>query len=361
MIVYMTTNLVNGKKYIGKDVANKPSYIGSGKALKAAIKKYGKKNFKKEILAYASSKEELSKLEIYYIKLYGAKESPMFYNITAGGDGGHTADQTYRMKTVYQYGMDGTFIREWKSATEASKCLGIERSKIVTACTRFTQASGFLWRRFKAEDVKYRGSNFNNKSVILYNLDGSVQKVYNSVNEACEALAMNKSKLYRIVDHPRPSLGFTVNIVGCKHKYVPKKVRVKVKKESKIILPIYQYNLEGSFIKEYKNYSDVKNSGFSPQNVRACIQGKRKSAYNFLWSLEYRTDLKITKHEYFTNRGYRENVLRQKPVLQVLNNTVIKEYKSITEASLQTGINNISRCIYGKCKKAGGYQWVFKS
>ena len=50
MIIYKTTNLVNGKIYIGKDKNNNPSYLGSGKILKLAIKKYGKENFTKETI-----------------------------------------------------------------------------------------------------------------------------------------------------------------------------------------------------------------------------------------------------------------------------------------------------------------------
>ena len=41
--VYLTTNLVNGKMYVGKK-ANKyfrPMYLGSGTVLAKAIKKYG--------------------------------------------------------------------------------------------------------------------------------------------------------------------------------------------------------------------------------------------------------------------------------------------------------------------------------
>ena len=41
MIVYKTTNLINGKIYIGKDMKNNPNYLGSGTILRRAIKKYG--------------------------------------------------------------------------------------------------------------------------------------------------------------------------------------------------------------------------------------------------------------------------------------------------------------------------------
>ena len=87
--VYITTNLINGKKYIGQHVSESlnNSYIGSGKLLKKAIKKYGKENFICEIIAFANNKDELNTLEIEEIKKHDAVKSDMFYNITEGGEG----------------------------------------------------------------------------------------------------------------------------------------------------------------------------------------------------------------------------------------------------------------------------------
>lgn len=92
--IYMTTNLVNGMKYIGKCEYARSNgwedYLGSGKILKHAIKKYGRTNFKREILIEASTAEELDMLEQYYIAGYDACNSDEFYNIATGGEGGNT-------------------------------------------------------------------------------------------------------------------------------------------------------------------------------------------------------------------------------------------------------------------------------
>ena len=43
--VYITTNLINKKQYVGSHYGNKDdSYLGSGYVLKLSIKKYGKEN-----------------------------------------------------------------------------------------------------------------------------------------------------------------------------------------------------------------------------------------------------------------------------------------------------------------------------
>lgn len=53
--IYMFTNRINGKKYIGKHKGNTidQKYFGSGTVFLNAKKKYGIKNFKFEILCWS--------------------------------------------------------------------------------------------------------------------------------------------------------------------------------------------------------------------------------------------------------------------------------------------------------------------
>jgi hypothetical protein len=82
--IYITTNKINSKRYIGQHKSKDwdSDYIGSGKLLHYAIKKYGIENFTCFPLAWAWNKEELNKLEIDYIAHYKPE-----YNLTKGGDG----------------------------------------------------------------------------------------------------------------------------------------------------------------------------------------------------------------------------------------------------------------------------------
>lgn len=87
--IYETTNLINGKKYIGQhksDIFDK-NYLGSGKYLKRAIDKYGLENFQCKIIQECNSREELDAQEVYYIKKLNAVESDEYYNIGRGGEG----------------------------------------------------------------------------------------------------------------------------------------------------------------------------------------------------------------------------------------------------------------------------------
>ena len=55
--LYITTHIESGKYYIGKHETNKlnDGYLGSGKLLKRAIKKYGKDAFKQEIICFCNT------------------------------------------------------------------------------------------------------------------------------------------------------------------------------------------------------------------------------------------------------------------------------------------------------------------
>lgn len=103
MIIYKTTNTINGKIYIGQDSKNNDNYLGSGLLLMQAIEKYGKENFHKEIIEYCKSKEELNEKEKYWIKTLNANTRGVGYNIAEGGSGGdvftnHPNKEEYRRK-----------------------------------------------------------------------------------------------------------------------------------------------------------------------------------------------------------------------------------------------------------------------
>lgn len=98
--IYKTTNLVNGKFYIGQHKYDKyevdPTYFGSGLLLKESIKKYGIENFSVELLDKADSREELNNKEIYYISQLNARQDG--YNLTDGGDGAPNLTEESRLK-----------------------------------------------------------------------------------------------------------------------------------------------------------------------------------------------------------------------------------------------------------------------
>lgn len=87
MIIYKTTNVINGLVYIGqKNGHHNKSYIGGGVLLMNAVKEFGKKNFKHEVIIEGDFNKNLSnELEKHFIRLYAAQIRSHGYNIMSGG------------------------------------------------------------------------------------------------------------------------------------------------------------------------------------------------------------------------------------------------------------------------------------
>jgi group I intron endonuclease len=86
MLIYKTTNLINGKIYVGKDCHSNPNYLGSGKLIKYAIKKYGRKNFRKEVIEECDGGNWVER-EKYWIAKLDSRNPNIGYNIHEGGEG----------------------------------------------------------------------------------------------------------------------------------------------------------------------------------------------------------------------------------------------------------------------------------
>jgi len=145
MIIYKTINLINGKIYVGQDSNNNPDYLGSGLLLEKAFEKYGKENFKKEILEECFSKEELNIREIFWIKELNSNNKDIGYNIAKGGLGGDTISNNLknrefrkflsdRNKKLYQdksnHPMFGKSQSKESNDKRRNSLLGIKRSQI---------------------------------------------------------------------------------------------------------------------------------------------------------------------------------------------------------------------------------------
>ena len=90
-IVYKTTNLVNGKIYIGRHIIRNNNvndgYLGSGDVFCRAVKKYGKENFKREEIEFCTF-ETVEDKEEFWIEYFDARNPKIGYNVAKGGHWG---------------------------------------------------------------------------------------------------------------------------------------------------------------------------------------------------------------------------------------------------------------------------------
>jgi hypothetical protein len=92
--IYKTTCLINGKYYIGMHSTNElnDGYIGSGKRLWYSVRKYGKENFKCEILEFLPDRELLAVRERELVNEEILKDSKCL-NLKEGGHGGFSSNE----------------------------------------------------------------------------------------------------------------------------------------------------------------------------------------------------------------------------------------------------------------------------
>ncbi|MBT7914488.1 hypothetical protein HN588_11315 [Candidatus Bathyarchaeota archaeon] len=116
-IIYLTTNLVNGKKYIGRCSKMdrwEAGYLGSGTLLKKAVKKYGRTSFDREILEVVEgSLREAIDSECIWLAKMNVVEDSTFYNMS-NNTGGFGVGDTHTLETkkklsdaMKRYAVDG--------------------------------------------------------------------------------------------------------------------------------------------------------------------------------------------------------------------------------------------------------------
>lgn len=150
--VYKTTNLLNGKFYIGKHQTKDldDDYFGSGELLKRAIKKHGKENFKKEILELHETEEAMNAAERRLVIV-----GPKSYNLNKGGHGNwHAANQVL---TKEQRVING------KKATNQSKAgsIAFERKIGIFSDTFIPNTAGLVPGGNKGLTYKQKNHNMN--------------------------------------------------------------------------------------------------------------------------------------------------------------------------------------------------------
>ncbi len=204
--IYCTTNLVNGKKYIGQDSNNNPKYFGSGVAFAGALKKYGKENFEKEILQYCINQEDLNESEIYWIDYFGAVKSDLFYNLADGGlifgkrfkkgtspwnlGKSFTEEQRKKMSVAHLGNIQSKETKEKR----AEKLRGrkrpihvIEAVKLAHVGMKHSEYSKQLNRE------KHFGSlNSRSRKIVQLSLDGKLIKRFDCISDAARELRLRK-------------------------------------------------------------------------------------------------------------------------------------------------------------------------
>lgn len=195
--IYKITNLVNGKTYIGQHKYKELNdyYMGSGKHLVRAQKKYGIENFKKEILIFnVAKKEHADLLEKTFIDSEREKVGKEnCYNITDGGEGfiGFHSKETKRKISEANKG------KHWKLSEETKRKMSESgKGKCLSEETKKKMSKVHKGRKFSEEHKKKMSEAKKGKKHPFYGKHHS-EETQNKMSES------HKGKHWKLVDGKR--------------------------------------------------------------------------------------------------------------------------------------------------------------
>jgi|LakMenEpi03Aug12_release.lakeMendotaPanAssembly.Ray.scaffolds.fasta_scaffold287011_2 group I intron endonuclease len=197
-LIYKITNQINQKFYIGKhETFNMDDgYMGSGLAIKSAIKKYGPDNFKKEILYIFDSRKQMEDKERELLT-EDALSNPLCYNIALGGQGGNLGSVVNKkISESTSRAMKGVSkTEEHKKAIQKAKKLYKPTKDTITKIKK-TAVLNYQNMSKEEKNRKYGHSGSSNGSAKSVTLNGVS---YSTRKECCQMLNISKSKLYRLL------------------------------------------------------------------------------------------------------------------------------------------------------------------
>ena len=350
--VYIHTNKINGKKYVGQTSSKPEHRWNNGNGYKTqpyfyrAIQKYGWDNFDHEIIASNLTQEEADNFEILLINELNTINRDFGYNTCTGGrTGGHIQTEETRKK------MSET--RKGKPLSEYHK-QRISESKLGECNPMYGTKHTDEWKQMMRGKHKY-GNNAFAKIVYQYSLDGELIKIWDSASRASDELGIYYEGITSCCRGYWSSGHACNEFAGSTWRYegVPFD-REKINTRTNI-KTVYQFSLDGDFIKEWECASKASAAlNIKQQRINACcnLNNKTKTAGGFIWSYDRNFVL------------IEEKKIKGKPVVQCfLNWNLIQIFENARDAERITGVNYscISECCNNKQshETAGGYRWRF--
>lgn len=350
-IVYITKNIVNNKYYIGVHGTTDPEgfdgYLGCGvyvsqpssynnpyTPFQCAVKKYGPKKFIRSVISVFDTEEEAYNLE----KILVTKkivESKLFYNVQLGG--GKSRESTVLDRIIYQYNLDGSFLKEWilKDAADMYSVTPLMLTN--TVCHRYRTAN-FYWSYNKVDQLNMQEYSTPNtpKYIYEYSSEGVCIGIYDSLQHT-----PNKGHIRIALQTGRPYRGNYYSYT-LYEEYKPK-VHQSYKNKS-----LYIYGEDGGFIKEVVgvkaacDFIGIK----SRANIYDAILLKRPCRnYKIL-------EEKVDRIEPFSKKTKEKKIN-----VYDIYGTLLKTYDSVNAAIRDLHLDNTSarRVIKGTQRQTKGY------
>lgn len=355
-IVYCTTNLINNKIYIGVHKTQNPDvfdgYIGCGvnvysnstyshpkTKFQYAVKKYGPKNFRRTILKIFDNEEDAFMLESELIDEEYLKRTDV-YNMVLGGHGGDIA----KMATpCFAYTIDGFLKYEFKSIQEGANFMSRGRTTIARAIIEKTKAANLYWSLKKVDklDLNEFITSTNKIAIYQYSELGKYETCFESIQEAARQNNVPASNLQRAIQ-----LGYKIGNKYFSEIYsnefsIAKTNSLKRKK-------IYQYSLEGIFIKEFENVNQARKELNIKTDIGSAIR-RGQTCGGYQWSYEKLNSMPDISDTPIIG-------VARKVGVYSLSGELIETFRTVTEC--QKKYSSCKHVLHGKRKTGNGH--IFK-
>jgi group I intron endonuclease len=223
MFIYKTTNIINGKIYVGQDSSNNPKYLGSGILFQKALNKYGRENFIKIKIDTAYTQEELDNKEEFWIDFLNATNPKIGYNLSKKAFGLHkgykyTEEQKQKGKNKNRGIFRSDRTRQRMSNSNLGKHIytSIIREKVSnTRKEKYLSKELVPYWEGKERGIEFKQtiSKKNSKSILQYDLQDNFIKEWPSEIGASKELHCNPGDCAR---------GLSKTAGGFKWKYKTK-------------------------------------------------------------------------------------------------------------------------------------------
>lgn len=287
-IVYLTTNLVNSKKYIGVHQTDDPEtfdgYLGCGiyaahriknpdTPFQKAVLKYGAESFRRETLFIFEDRDEAYEKEHELVNIEWISRDDT-YNVAIGG-----ACSLAPPVPIYRYAATGEYITTWESLAEAGNSFGVSGQNISRAATNKHQSCGYLWS-FELSDHVNPDDYFiekNKKFVDVVDLQTGEKKIHISLAEASDMIGCHITTVQRCANKPRAIYKRFRCTWNKEFLNDDKKVRDYA---VGIARKVGQYTDDGELIKVYNSVREAKKVA---SGVPLVLSGDRKRAGGYMW------------------------------------------------------------------------------
>ncbi len=263
--VYLTTNLVNGKQYVGQHLHDgfDKYYKGSGKAIINAFNKYGWDNFSCEVLQWCTTQTQLNEVEDNCIKLYGTM-FPNGYNLRGGGANGKFSKEARENCRKGQNKYWANEENRKKQSKVRKKYISSEEG--IKSCKKHSE---FMKNYFKCEENSKKASEaqkkrFEDPKERKKSTD-RFKKYYENEENRKKHSEAHKGKKFS--------------------EETRKKQTEALINNPKLSKKVYQYTKDDEFIKEWCSLHEIQRElGFNITGLSACCLEHKKSYKGYKWS-----------------------------------------------------------------------------